>query len=428
MKQLKPDVWAALGGSGGNSTVIIGKTSVIVVDAKQTEAGAKDLLAQIAKITPKPVSTVFLTHSDNDHVNGLVAFPAGVKVIAHVNNRKEQEAAIASGRNPPPADRLPSQVVTRTRETMSIDGVKFELYHWAPAHTSGDLVVFLPAQKIAVTGDLIGSNRADDNPNIHQEKNGSTAGWLTNVKGMIGLNAEVYVTGHGELQTRADLQRKLAATTARRNKVAAMIKEGKSLAEIKAALPDAPAPGAQGGGGAPAGGAAGRPGRAGRGWTRRCRARDVRRYRVRGADEEVAGLLPAPVPEVQRRGCPVGPGRFAGRAQGAARDGFRTLRPGKCLSLSVTIVQSLASATAAMIMSRSLRGLPVARPSDMSRAHSRAARSSNGNTRPANRACGPSGPENHASSRLRLAPLGRSRMPRRISATVRAEMNRSSSD
>src|SRR5690242_16175280 len=42
MKQLKPDVWAALGGSGGNSTVIIGKTGVIVVDAKQTEAGAKD--------------------------------------------------------------------------------------------------------------------------------------------------------------------------------------------------------------------------------------------------------------------------------------------------------------------------------------------------------------------------------------------------
>src|ERR1051325_10763910 len=80
MKQLKPDVWAGLGGSGGNSTIYIGKASVIVVDAKQTEAGAKDLLAEIAKITPKPVSTVFLTHSDGDHVNGLVAYPQGVKV------------------------------------------------------------------------------------------------------------------------------------------------------------------------------------------------------------------------------------------------------------------------------------------------------------------------------------------------------------
>src|SRR6266446_10511899 len=91
MKQLKPDVWVGLGGAGGNSTIIIGKTSVIVVDAKQTEAGAKDLLAEIAKITPKPVGTVFLTHSDGDHVNGLVAYPAGIAIIAHENNKKALE-------------------------------------------------------------------------------------------------------------------------------------------------------------------------------------------------------------------------------------------------------------------------------------------------------------------------------------------------
>src|SRR5437016_3095125 len=80
MRMLKPDVWAGLGGAGGNSTIIIGKTSVIVVDAKQTEAGAKDLLAEIAKITPKPVKTVFITHSDNDHLGGLVAYPPGIKI------------------------------------------------------------------------------------------------------------------------------------------------------------------------------------------------------------------------------------------------------------------------------------------------------------------------------------------------------------
>jgi cyclase len=265
MKQLKPDVWAGLGGAGGNSTIIIGKTGVIVVDAKQTEAGAKDLLAEIAKITPKPVTTAIITHSDGDHVNGLVAFPAGIKIIAHENNKKEQEAALAAGgRGAPPADRLPSQVVTKNKETMTIDGVKLELYHWAPAHTSGDLVVYLPAEKIVATGDIVVTNRADDNPNVHFEKNGSTAGWLANVKGMIGLNAETYITGHGDLLTKADLQRKLTATTERRAKIAAMVKEGKTLDEIKAALPDAPAPGAAPrGAGAPGGGAPGGVARAG---------------------------------------------------------------------------------------------------------------------------------------------------------------------
>src|SRR3989441_6319233 len=243
MKMLKPDVWAGMGGAEGNSAIIIGKTGVIVVDAKQTEAGAKDLLAEIAKITPKPVTTAIITHSDGDHVNGLVAFPAGIKIIAHENNKKEQEAALAAGgRGAPPADRLPNQVVTKNKETMTIDGVKLELYHWAPAHTSGDLIVYQPAQKIVSTGDIVVTNRADDNPNIHFEKNGSTEGWLTNVKGMIGLNADTYVTGHGDLLTKADLQRKVAAVTERRGKIAAMVKEGKTPDEIKAALPHAPAP------------------------------------------------------------------------------------------------------------------------------------------------------------------------------------------
>jgi cyclase len=246
MKQLKPDVWAGIGGSGGNSTIIIGRTGVIVVDAKQTEAGAKDLLAEIGKITPKPVTTVFLTHSDGDHVNGLVAYPANVKVISHENNKKELEAALAAGgRGAPPADRLPSQVVTKNKETMTIDGVKLELYHWAPAHTSGDLVVYLPDQKVVATGDIIAANRADDNPNIHMDKSGSAEGWIANVKGMAGLNADVFVPGHGDLQTKADIQRRLNSVVARRAKIAAMVKEGKSLPEIKAALPDSPAPGAR---------------------------------------------------------------------------------------------------------------------------------------------------------------------------------------
>jgi glyoxylase-like metal-dependent hydrolase (beta-lactamase superfamily II) len=151
---------------------------------------------------------------------------------------------------------------------MTIDGVKLELYHFAPAHTSGDLIVYQPAQKIVSTGDIVVTNRADDNPNIHFEKNGSTEGWLSNVKGMIALDADRYVTGHGDLLTKADLQRKLNATTERRNKIVAMVREGKTLDEIKAALPDAPAPGAPArgagarGGGAPGGGA---PGGAARG-------------------------------------------------------------------------------------------------------------------------------------------------------------------
>src|SRR5579863_9962161 len=121
--QLTPTVYWIEGG-GGNSGVIVGDKGVIVIDAKTTEAGGKELLEHIAKLTPKPVTTVILTHSDADHVNGLAAFPAGVKVIAHEGNKAEQEKALAAGgRGAPPADHLPSQVVSKNKETVKLEGV-----------------------------------------------------------------------------------------------------------------------------------------------------------------------------------------------------------------------------------------------------------------------------------------------------------------
>jgi len=246
--QLKPNVYWIEGG-GGNSGVIIGDKGVIVIDAKTTAAGGKELLDNIAKITPKPVTTVILTHSDADHVNGLASFPAGVKVIAQENNKKEQEAALAAGgRGAPPADHLPTQVISKNKETLKIEGVKLELHHWAPAHTSGDLVIYLPTEKIAFTGDVIAGGVMAD-PLIHLEKNGSSEGWITTVKGIAALNADQFVEGHGDVLTKADIDKRLANAEAKRAKIKDLVAQGKSLDEIRTAVGDPPP--AQGGGRGP---------------------------------------------------------------------------------------------------------------------------------------------------------------------------------
>ncbi len=241
--QLKPNVYWVEGG-GGNSGVIIGDKGVIVVDAKTSAAGGKQLLDEIAKITPKPVTTVILTHSDGDHVNGLASFPKGITIIAHENNKKEQETALAAGgRGAPPADHLPTQVVSKNKEDLKIDGVKLEVYHWAPAHTSGDLVVYLPTEKIVFTGDIIATQMPD--PLIHLEKNGSSEGWITTAKGIAALDSDQFVPGHGDVQTKAAVQKREADAEAKRAKIVALVAQGKSLDEIKTAVGDAPA--AQGG-------------------------------------------------------------------------------------------------------------------------------------------------------------------------------------
>jgi glyoxylase-like metal-dependent hydrolase (beta-lactamase superfamily II) len=236
--QLKPNVYWIEGG-GGNSGVIVGDKGVIVVDAKVSPAGGKELLEDIAKITPKPVTAVILTHSDGDHVNGLASFPAGVKVIAHENNKKEQEAALAAGgRGAPPADHIPNQVVAKNKETLKLEGVKFELLHWAPAHTSGDLIVYLPGEKIVFTGDVIATTLPD--ALIHLEKHGSSEGWITTAKGIVALNADQFVPGHGNIMSKDDIQQRLARVETKRAKVKELVAQGKSLAEIKTALGDPP--------------------------------------------------------------------------------------------------------------------------------------------------------------------------------------------
>jgi cyclase len=241
--QLKPNVYWIEGG-GGNSGVIIGDKGVIVIDAKTTAPQGKELLEDIAKITPKPVVAVIETHSDGDHVNGIASFPAGIQVIAHENNKKEQETALAAGgRGAPPADHIPNHPVMKDKETLKIAGVKFELHHWAPAHTSGDLIILLPNEKIVFTGDVIASTLPD--ALIHLEKHGSSEGWVTTTKGILALKADQFVPGHGMIMTKADLQARLMKVEDKRAKVKELVAQGKSLAEIKTALGD-PVPAAGG--------------------------------------------------------------------------------------------------------------------------------------------------------------------------------------
>jgi glyoxylase-like metal-dependent hydrolase (beta-lactamase superfamily II) len=240
--QIKDNVYWAQGGAGSNNGIIVGTTGVIVVDTKTTPDSEKEVIAEIAKITPKAVNTAIITHSDGDHVNGLAAFPAGLTIIAQENCRKEM-AASAGSRNPAPQDRLPTKTYNKT-DKLTIDGVHIRLYHWAPGHTSGDTVIYLPDQKIVFAGDLLTTDRPDIR--IHLKKNGSTAGWIENTKGMIGLNADIYLTGHGDRMTMADVQNKLDLIQDKYNKIRAMVAEGKSLGEVKQTLGETDSPAGNG--------------------------------------------------------------------------------------------------------------------------------------------------------------------------------------
>ena len=228
-------------GGGGNSGIIIASSGVILVDAKMTAEAGAQLVREVAKITSKPITHVILTHSDGDHVNGLAGLPADVKVVAHVNNKMEQIATlriatveVGGGKCLPPRDRLPGVIVAKARADITIDGEPISLRYFGPAHTSGDLVVYLPSDRFAFAGDLIA-----DNLLVHQYKGGSLAGWFAAATALKNLPAVHYLGGHtNSLDTKTTLQTRIDSTQRARAKVDALVDAGRTLPEVKAALGD----------------------------------------------------------------------------------------------------------------------------------------------------------------------------------------------
>jgi glyoxylase-like metal-dependent hydrolase (beta-lactamase superfamily II) len=234
VKKLKDNIYVAEGG-GGNSTIVIGQNGVIVVDAKNRPPDGKQLFDEVGKLTNKPITTIIFTHSDPDHVRGLGGFPKGLPltIIAHENDKKEIEQDLAAGgAASPPKEYLPNRVVTQMRESMTIEGVKMTLIHIAPAHTSGDLAVYFPDYKLIASGDLVG----DGDPGLHLEKHGSSEGWIKFVSALVDLDADTYVRGHADVATRAQVRQVLANAEAKRAKIVDLVKQGKSLDDIKQAF------------------------------------------------------------------------------------------------------------------------------------------------------------------------------------------------
>jgi glyoxylase-like metal-dependent hydrolase (beta-lactamase superfamily II) len=243
VEPLRGGVYWVKGGSGANAGVIIGKNEVIVIDAKMTEESSKAMLAEVQKLTPHPSKYVVLTHSDGDHVNGLPGFPKGLTIVAHENTKKDMEEAFKDPKLSALLPYLPNETLAGDR-SLNIDGVRVNLLYFGPAHTSGDLVVYLPDQKIAFIGDLAFLGR---DPLIHRQKGGTSFGLVQALQKILALDADTYVSGHSDPLTKADIQGLLTSIEEKQAKVKALIQQGKSLDEVKSAfgVAEVPAQGAR---------------------------------------------------------------------------------------------------------------------------------------------------------------------------------------
>lgn len=188
-----------------NSTLIIGETSAILIDTGFTDEIGAHLAKEVAKLTKKPVKVIINTHHHGDHSFGNAAFP-GAKVISSEMCRKlliEGEGEWlgiiqgALGRKLPNTRAVPATEVyaSKTKTDVTLDGVK--LTFWVPeaAHTAGDMMIWLPDDKVLVGGDItvneITPNFRDANVKL----------WIETLAEVKAMPAKTIIPGHGPLMT-----------------------------------------------------------------------------------------------------------------------------------------------------------------------------------------------------------------------------------
>ena len=117
-----------------------------------------------------------------------------------------------------------------------------------------NLPLNIERQGIALQGHPQDAQRLVQPPEWPQRRVGvgTSDGWVTTMNGILATDATTFVPGHGDVQTRADLQKRAADMTARRDQIKALVAQGKSLDDVRASLGEQP-PAARGGGGGGAG-------------------------------------------------------------------------------------------------------------------------------------------------------------------------------
>ena len=203
VEEVSPGIYAyiQLDGSWGlnNTGFITGADAVSVVDTCFTEARTRAFLSSIASVTELPIRTLVNTHHHGDHTHGNYLLPKA-SIVGHELCR---QTVIDTGLHTlhplfpgvvwGNLELAPPFITFQDRLDLYVDGLKLELHYMGPAHTTNDVVVWIPERRLLFTGDLVFNGGT---PFVAM---GSISGSLAAVERLRQFDAEVIVPGHGSV-------------------------------------------------------------------------------------------------------------------------------------------------------------------------------------------------------------------------------------
>lgn len=218
-----PHVWSAIGatapptyentGHNNNLSFIVTDQGVVVVNAGAAYVLAEALHDEIRKITDQPVVLVINENGQGHAMLGNTYWAEqGVPILAHIDAAEEFEERgydildRMQGYNRDKSaktDVTPPTITFEDSYDASIGGVTIEVLHLGPAHSPGDISVWLPDEKLVIAGDMAFHERMlpifDDT---------DTAGWLeTWDEAFEPLGALYVIPGHGHPTNMAQVRR-----------------------------------------------------------------------------------------------------------------------------------------------------------------------------------------------------------------------------
>ena len=192
-----------------NSTVIVGDKGVILVDTGGSDEVGRHIATSVRRITDKPITHVVNTHHHGDHYLGNVAFEGATFISSEKCRRMVLETGGEwleimehdIGHNLPGTKPLAAEVTYRegTKTETFVHGVR--VVFWVPrgSHTVGDLLIYLPDDKVLVAGDVLVSQVV---PTL---QDGFVKNWIKTLDEIRALDAVHFVPGHGDIMTLHDV-------------------------------------------------------------------------------------------------------------------------------------------------------------------------------------------------------------------------------
>ena len=218
------------GFTGGNLGLLVGDDGVVLIDDGVPNISATTVAA-VEDLTKRPVNFLINTHAHGDHTGANAELHGkGATVVAHDKLR----AALLEDDAFPPAG-LP-ELTFSDSVTFHLNGHTAYVFHLPAAHTSGDAGIHFAEANVIHTGDVL-FNRIF--PFIDLDGGGSVDGFIAGQQKMIAMadaNTKI-IPGHGPLANKADLQAAVDMLIDAQGLVNAMVADGSSLEEVKAANP-----------------------------------------------------------------------------------------------------------------------------------------------------------------------------------------------